>query len=910
MTGMKVSSIAAILLFVSAVVAAATPVCEIVPLEAGVPVGQYFEFRATCAVIGDGGVIRPVPCPPSAIYNWHTDVGSITAYGMLPVGVATATFLAQTTPAAGTITADFGSFECEARVYVRAGVPSSCALEPQSVALQRFGSQLFTASCADSYGNAVNCPLLGWGTDVFGGTMNPIYDNGSSTLTVGGLPQLDKAVWAQSTAVSPGSPSIRCEAQVSVVLADTDAVSCSLLPPHADVPISGSQQFDATCLNALGAQVQCPVLGWSTTVSGGSMNPLQSPDSSVLTVGNALETDKRVRAAYEVDRLGTRWIVHEIVFMCEASVDVVAPPQPATCALSPNSADVPVGGTQYFAVSCLDQYGASIACPTMDFTTDVTGGSMNPTRSGIGSTLTAGNVVENNRAVTATYAPASAPFAFSCTASVDIIPQAPQVASCALSPNAADVPVGGTQYFAVSCSDQYGSVIACPLMNFITDVTGGSMSPSSSDAGSTLTAGNTVESGKSVISMHFDADGSVDFSCNASVNVIPGTQPPQPYCTLSPASADVLQNGTQYFSVSCFEADGSSLSCDTMSWSTTVTDGSMSPSSSAVGSTLTAGNTLESGMSVTATSSNYACSATVNVVDNTPSSCSLSPASVSVGKNGLVDYIATCYAGGVAVSCPALAWSTDVTGGWMDPLQSMGTSTLHAGATPETGRHVVATAPNLAFSCSADVAVVDSDIVSCTLSPSYVEVLLSGSQSFSATCYRADSSAVSCPTMTWATTLYGAYVSPTQSSTSTAFFAGNYQGLGTVTASTSWFTCHAGVKITDAISPSGGGGGYYYYGPYGPAPIPGTSSFSPAPSPTPKPVATAKATPTPTVRGTYHTPWTPPQITPTPTPGAGGAGGLTGLFTAFAPGSWLEILIAILALGGSAYLIRKMAAGA
>ncbi|VVB68051.1 Uncharacterised protein [Candidatus Norongarragalina meridionalis] len=1102
---MKVSYIAVLVLFLSAAVSAAM-VCQVVPPKAGIPVGHTFEFGAICANDLGGGNYKPVPCVMSASYQWRTDVGTITQQGISPKGLATATFLAQTTPAAGNLAVDFGSFKCKARaIYVQAGAPRSCVLNPQTVALQTYGTQLFTASCADEYGNPTDCPLMEWGTDVTGGSMNPVYDNTSSVLTAGGTVQLRKRVWAMYNpeAFTPDS-TFQCEAVVSVIPAPTDAVACSLSPSSANVEtyatqdfsatcynfkgiavacpaiswatsvtrgtivstspstatlqtdnviennkaviasfvstagskvkcaasvnvvlssaktcvlqpnyaqvyIGGTQQFVSTCYNKRGNAVQCPILGWSTDVTGGVMNPTQARDSSILTAGNAPETGKHVSAAYEVDSYGQYTISHGVVFKCMATVDILKPRLPVSCELSPAAVNVTVSGTQDFASTCRAANGAVLPCPSLDWSTTVTGGSMSPTPSSSSSTLTAGNTVENDRAVTASYngvtsfscsavvnvTPAQRPavscslfpsdadvplggtqdftptcldrkgFAtqcptlywttdvdgghmlptqtpgmstlyagtvvennryvkaassvdvttpsyFECSASVDIIPQLPQAASCSLLPSNVNVTVGGMQYFGVSCLDQYDSSVACPTMDFITDVTGGSMNPSSSNAGSTLTAGNTVENNRNVISMHFDVSGNVDFNCSASVNVTPAAQP---YCALSPLTANVPQNGTQFFGISCFNADGSSRACDNMSWSTTVTNGFMNPLSSTTGSTLFAGNVIENGRSVTATSSNYACSASVDVVNYTPTSCALSPASASVGKGGTVLFTATCAGAGGSVSCPAIAWSTDVTGGWMDPLQSMSTSTLHAGTTAESGRHVVATAPNLTFSCSADVTVTDSDVVSCALTPSYSEIGHLGSQSYAVTCYRSDSSVIACPTLNWGAGMQDANMSPTQSSTSSVFFAPDYDGLGTVTASNAWLLCSAGVRVTMYPGGSGGGGGgsggggYYYYGPYGPAAIPGTGSFSPAPSATPKPSATVKPTATPTTRGTYHTPWTPPQLTPSATPNAG-AGGLTGLFTAFAPGSWLEILIAIIALGGSAYLIRKMAAGA
>ncbi|MFH0834872.1 MAG: hypothetical protein V1881_00840, partial [Candidatus Micrarchaeota archaeon] len=739
-------------------------------------------------------------------------------------------------------------------------------------------------------------------TNVKGGSMSPAEARDSSTLDAGGIFQLNRNVIASYEVDHFGALTVAhesvfdCKAAVDVVTPPVP-VACALSPSSANVTVSGIQDFSVTCYSKKGAVIQCPSLDWTTNVTGGSMNPLSSDTSSTLTAGSVVENNRNVKAAANASAI--------VSFECDAVVNVTPVPEPAvSCSLSPSDADVPVSGTQDFTPTCLGASGNATQCPMLFWTTDVDGGYMSPFQTPGVSTLYAGTIAENGKYVkAASDYDTTVPGYFECNSSVDIVPPLPQAASCSLLPSSANVPAGGSQYFMVSCLDQYGSAIACPALDWSTDVTGGIMNPTQSNNGSTLTAGGVVQSDRYVFAMDFDDN----FSCTASVNVTPASQP---YCVLNPLAANVPIFGTQPFSISCYNASGSAIACDNMSWTTSVTGGSMSPLSSPSGSTLTAGGAVESGKLVAASSPNYNCNATVNVVNYSATSCALAPSNVSVGRNGTVLFVASCSGSGGSVSCPALAWSTDVTGGWMDPLQSLSSSTLHAGTTPETGRHVVATAPGLAFSCSADVTVVDSDAVSCALSPSAPSIVVTGSQSFYASCYRGDGSSITCPTLSWTTDVPGASLNPSQSISTTVLYA-NVVGTGVLNASTSWFVCGANVSVVNGIPFVPGGGGYYYYGPYGPTPIPtpGTGSFSPAPSATPRPTATAKvASPTP-VRGTYHTPWTPPQLTPTASPNAN-AGGLTGLFTAFAPGSWLEILIAILALGGSAFLVRKMAAGA
>ncbi|PIY91519.1 hypothetical protein COY71_02690, partial [Candidatus Micrarchaeota archaeon CG_4_10_14_0_8_um_filter_60_7] len=323
--------------------AASATMCLIYPPKSGVAAGEGRDYAAICGVDLGGGSYKPTQCPLSVSYSWGSDVGSITEYGVSPKGFGTAHFVAQTTPAAGSITADFGAFSCSAIIYAQAGPASSCSLAPESAIVLANGSQLFAAACADSYGNAVDCPLFEWGTDATDATVNPVYSNDSTLFTAGSGVQLDRRVWADHDSMS--AHGFRCEASVTIAPQLDQAVTCTLAPANADVVASGTLGYAASCYNIKGNPAACPALGWATDVTEGWMEPFGG--QATLHAGSAIEDGKTVLAAF---RGGG------IKFKCVASVDVVYP-DARDCVLSPSAASVAPGGSQIFTAACHDAAG-------------------------------------------------------------------------------------------------------------------------------------------------------------------------------------------------------------------------------------------------------------------------------------------------------------------------------------------------------------------------------------------------------------------------------------------------------------------------------------------------------------------------------------------------------------------------
>ncbi|PIZ90591.1 hypothetical protein COX86_04065, partial [Candidatus Micrarchaeota archaeon CG_4_10_14_0_2_um_filter_60_11] len=80
-----------------------------------------------------------------------------------------------------------------------------------------------------------------------------------------------------------------CSASARVVNA-TEPVSCTLSPASATLDYNSQQSFTAACASFNGTAADCPMLSWSTTVTGSSVSPASSQYSTVLYSGSVTGT--------------------------------------------------------------------------------------------------------------------------------------------------------------------------------------------------------------------------------------------------------------------------------------------------------------------------------------------------------------------------------------------------------------------------------------------------------------------------------------------------------------------------------------------------------------------------------------------------------------------------------------------
>jgi uncharacterized repeat protein (TIGR01451 family) len=328
--------------------------------------------------------------------TWETDGGVIDQTGL---------FTAQTGVASGRlVTATSAGITATAVVNINAGPLSSIVVTPASVNVVAGGSQAFSASGFDQYGNPV--------------TIAPVWSTNGGSIDASGLLTAD-TVAAASRLVTATYSSISGTAVVNIVAGSLSTIVVS--PPSASVAAGATRTFSASGYDQYGNAVLITPT-WST--SAGTINA-----SGVLTAQTSVATGRAVTATQD-GISGT------------ASVNIIAGPL-NSIVITPATAIVVAGGVQTFAASGFDQYGNPVSvAPTWS----TNGGTIS-----VGGVFTAQTAVATGRLITATQG------AISGTASVDVI--AGPLEGILVAPNNVDVAAGATQLFTATGFDQYGNTV-------------------------------------------------------------------------------------------------------------------------------------------------------------------------------------------------------------------------------------------------------------------------------------------------------------------------------------------------------------------------------------------------------------------------------------------------------------------
>jgi len=385
----------------------------------------------------------------------------------------------------------------------------------------------------------------------------------------------------------------------------------------------------------------------------------------------------------------------------------IRPDAPATLTVSPDSRDVPAGGTASFSAVARDQYGNVNETSPISWST--TAGSIDDT-----GVLTAQTTAQLGLSVTAVTTGG-----VTGSALVDVHPAEPATAT--VTPDPVDVTAGASQAFSVVLHDAYGNVNATAPVVWTTDAGG------ISDAG-VLTARTTAQDGLRVTATSGGASGS------ATVHVKPGAPAS---IVVTPHPVGVAAGETRQFGAVAYDAYGNVNDTAELAWSTDAgtIDGS---------GLLTAQTTAQTGRSVTATSAAASGSATVDVWPGAPASAVVTPEGAGVTAGGTQQYgvlLHDAY-GNVNATAP-VAWSTD--GGSID-----GNGLLTAQTLAATGRTVTATSG--AASDSATFDVLPAAPATITVTPGVAGVPAGAQQAFSAVARDAYGNVNSTAPIAWSTT--------------------------------------------------------------------------------------------------------------------------------------------------------------
>ena len=278
---------------------------SVTPATATVGAGTTRLFTATLTdQHGNVNATAPV--------TWTTNAGTITSGGLLT---------AQTTTASGlSVTATSGAATASATVDVVAADPATVTVSPGVAGVPAGGTQAFTASVHDQYGNLNATAPVTWTTNA--GTIT-----GSGVLTAQTTAATGRLVTATSGAASGA-------ATVDVLAGAPATVTVS--PTPTTVTAGGTKTFTATARDAHGNLNATAPITWTTNAgtitSGGVL-------TASTTAANGLSVTATSGAASG-----------------SATVDVLPGPVD-TITVSPSSATVPLNGTQAFTATMRDQYG-------------------------------------------------------------------------------------------------------------------------------------------------------------------------------------------------------------------------------------------------------------------------------------------------------------------------------------------------------------------------------------------------------------------------------------------------------------------------------------------------------------------------------------------------------------------------
>jgi parallel beta-helix repeat protein len=573
-----------------------------------------------------------------------------TTFAIGPDGSCSGNVCTATVAGTHTVTALNNGKTSSGVLTVTAGALDHMILSPDSATIIPGGSQTYTASGRDQYGNGLG--------DETASTTFTISPDGSCTA-------------ATCSASTDGAHTVTAtidQITGTATLQVTEAAAIDhivISPAPATITAGGSQSYSAEAFDASGTS-----LGDVT----GSTTFTIAPDGSCTdNVCTATNTGAHTVTGSSAGKTST------------APLSVTAGPLDHL-ALSPSSALIAVGASQTYTAQGFDQYDNSLGDVTASTSFTIgpdgscTGTTCTASTSGVhtvtgssagktgtatlnvssasvdhivispaSATITAGGSrtytaqafdASNNSlgdvtaSTTFTVAPDGSCTANVCTATTagshtvtassggktsdaSLSVSAGPLDHLALSPASASIGAGGSQSYTAQGRDQYNN-----SLGDVTASTSFTIGPDGSCTGTTCTA--------STSGAHTVTGSSAGKTGTASLQVTSGTLD---HIVISPASATITAGGSQGYTARGFDASGNSLGDVTASTTFTIL-----PDGSCSGATCTA--TVAGSHTVTGTDAGKTSSATLTVNAGPLDHLALSPASASIGAGGSQSYTA------------------------------------------------------------------------------------------------------------------------------------------------------------------------------------------------------------------------------------------------------------------------------
>ena len=480
-------------------------------------------------------------------------------------------------------------------------------------------------------------------------------------------------------------------------ISSEDAVnSVTVTPAAANVVQGGTQQLTAT-VSVTGGAAQ--TVSW--TSSGVAQGITVDGSGLVSAAANATPGDYTITATSTADgsKSGT------------ATITVMAAPAVNSVTVSPAAANVVQGGTQQLTATVSVTGGAA---QTVSWTSS--GVAQGITVDGSGLVSAAANATPGDYTITAT---STADGSKSGTATITVT-EAPAVNSVTISPAAASVAQGGTQQLTATVSVTGGAA------QTVSWTSSGVAQGVTVDGSGLVSAAANATTGEYTITATSTADGSKSGTATITVTAAPAVNS----VTVSPASASVVQGGTQQLTATVSVTGGAA---QTVSWTSSgvaqgvTVDGSGLVSASANATpgdyTITATSTADGSKSGTATITVTAAPAVNSVT--------VSPAAANVVQGGTQQLTATVSVTGGAAQ--TVNWTSS---GVAQGVTVDGSGLVSASANATPGDYTITATSTADGSKSGTVTITVTAapaVNSVTVSPASASVMLGGTQQLTAT---------------------------------------------------------------------------------------------------------------------------------------------------------------------------------
>ena len=450
------------------------------------------------------------------------------------------------------------------------------------------------------------------GRDSAGGTVN-VNANWSATaglVTSTGMYTADTS--DNDAAVTASIPINGVTLSGTSLVRKRRVVAIILTPANANVPPNTAMQFIARAIRNSGDTVAVPVTFSATggSISGGGM----------FTSGSTPGT-YRVIALYQRRDLADT----SVVTITAAPVDLVT--------LTPNPANISVGGTVQLTATLTDALGNVLTGRSITWSSNASGVA-SVSASGLVSGVSAGNAT-----ITATSE------GINGTAAIIVAPTLVPVASVTVSPNPASVLAGATVQLTATTKDSGGNVL-----------TGRAITWSSSAPGVATVSATGLVTGVAAGSATITASSEGKNGTSAVTVTVPAPAPVATV-TVTPSPLTLRVGTTRQLTATLKDSAGAVLTGRTVTWSSSAT-GVATVSASGLVTAIASGSAT-----ITATSEgkNGTSTVTVTLVPVSTVTVTPNPAGVLVGAT--VQLVATLKdSAGNVLTGRTVTWSSGATG--------------------------------------------------------------------------------------------------------------------------------------------------------------------------------------------------------------------------------------------------------